>query len=56
MNPLLDFSALPRYADFRVEHIAPAIDALIVEVRATVGTIAGHTAPVAAFSVAFETV
>ena len=24
MNPLLDFSGLPRFADFRVEHVTPA--------------------------------
>jgi oligopeptidase A len=36
---LLDFSTLPRYADIRVGHIAPAIDALIAEVRSTVATI-----------------
>ena len=25
MNPLLDFSGLPRFADIRPEHVAPAI-------------------------------
>jgi oligopeptidase A len=30
-NPLLDFSALPRYADIRPEHIGPAVDQLIAE-------------------------
>ncbi len=34
MNPLLDFSGLPRFADIRAEHIGPAIDALIAEGRA----------------------
>ena len=34
MNPLLDFSGLPRFADIRAEHIAPAIDTLIAECRA----------------------
>ena len=33
-NPLLDTSALPRYADIRPEHIAPAIDALIAQADA----------------------
>ena len=33
-NPLLDFSDLPRYGDFRPEHVAPAIDALLGEARA----------------------
>jgi oligopeptidase A len=34
MNPLLDFSGLPRFAEIRAEHIAPAIDALIEDCRA----------------------
>ncbi|MDX1374148.1 MAG: M3 family metallopeptidase [Burkholderiales bacterium] len=34
MNPLLDFSGLPRFAEFRPEHVAPAIDRLIAEARA----------------------
>jgi oligopeptidase A len=29
MNPLLDFSALPRFAEIRPEHIAPAVDELV---------------------------
>ena len=29
MNPLLDFSSLPRFAEIRPEHIAPAIDELL---------------------------
>ncbi|OFZ94731.1 MAG: oligopeptidase A [Betaproteobacteria bacterium RIFCSPLOWO2_02_67_12] len=29
MNPLLDFSGLPRFAEIRPEHIAPAIEQLI---------------------------
>ncbi|MEO8132944.1 MAG: M3 family metallopeptidase [Betaproteobacteria bacterium] len=45
MNPLLDFSGLPRFADVRVEHIGPAIDVLIVEVRRTVEEVATTTAP-----------
>ena len=39
MNPLLDFSALPRFADIRPEHIAPAVDHLIVECRATLARV-----------------
>jgi oligopeptidase A len=39
MNPLLDFSGLPRYADVEVAHVAPAIDCLIAEVRAAVARI-----------------
>src|SRR4051812_48686321 len=33
MNPLLDFSGLPRFADFKCEHVPPAVDALIAENR-----------------------
>jgi oligopeptidase A len=33
MNPLLDFSGLPRFAEIRPEHIAPAIDTLLAENR-----------------------
>ncbi len=29
MNPLLDFSTLPRFAEIRPEHIAPAVDELV---------------------------
>ncbi|MEP7070511.1 MAG: M3 family metallopeptidase, partial [Usitatibacter sp.] len=39
-NPLLDFSRLPRFASVRAEHIAPAIDALIVGGRGTVERLA----------------
>jgi oligopeptidase A len=43
MNPLLDFSGLPRFADIRPEHVAPAIDALLEEARAAVAR--AETAP-----------
>ncbi len=33
MNPLLDFSGLPRFAEIRPEHVAPAIRQLIDEYR-----------------------
>jgi oligopeptidase A len=36
MNPLLDFSGLPRFADFKPDHVTPAIDALLAECRAAV--------------------
>jgi oligopeptidase A len=32
-NPLLDFSGLPRFAELKPEHIAPAIDRLLAEGR-----------------------
>ena len=36
MNPLLDFSGLPRYAEILPEHVTPAIDSLLTENRALV--------------------
>jgi oligopeptidase A len=36
MNPLLDFSGLPRFADFKPEHVTPAIDQLLADCRAAV--------------------
>ena len=36
MNPLLDFSGLPRYAEIRPEHVTPAIDRILAENRALV--------------------
>ena len=36
MNPLLDFSGLPRFADFRTEYVTPAIDELLAACRAAV--------------------
>jgi oligopeptidase A len=41
-NPLLDFSTLPRFGGIRAEHIAPAIDDLIAQGRATVERLAAH--------------
>ena len=35
-NPLLDFSALPRFAEILPEHVTPAIDALLAQARAAV--------------------
>ncbi len=35
-NPLLDFSGLPRFADFKPEHVTPAVDALLADCRAAV--------------------
>src|SRR2546423_3916562 len=31
MNPLLDFSGLPRFSEVKPEHVSPAIDALLAE-------------------------
>ena len=33
MNPLLDFSGLPRFSEVKPEHISPAIDELLAEAR-----------------------
>jgi len=33
-NPLLDFTGLPRFAEIRPEHVAPAIEHLLAEARA----------------------
>jgi oligopeptidase A len=44
MNPLLDFSGLPRFADFKSTHVAPAIDQLLEENRALIARLAADTA------------
>ena len=36
MNPLLDFSGLPRFAEFKSEFVTPAIDQLLADCRAAV--------------------
>jgi len=45
MNPLLDFAGLPRYPDFRPEHVTPAVDALLAECRGVVSAQTGSAAP-----------
>jgi oligopeptidase A len=40
MNPLLDFSGLPRFADITPEHVTPAVDQLLAEGRALVERLA----------------
>ena len=45
MNPLLDFSGLPRFDDFKPELVAPAIDTLLDECRATVERLLGADTP-----------
>ena len=44
-NPLLDFSGLPRFTDVRPEHVAPAVERLIAEGRATIERLAALDAP-----------
>jgi len=44
MNPLLDFSGLPLFADFKPDHVAPAVDQLLAENRALIERIAAQQA------------
>jgi oligopeptidase A len=44
MNPLLDFSGLPRFADFKSAQVAPAVDQLLAENRALIARIAADPA------------
>ncbi|ODT61962.1 MAG: oligopeptidase A [Nitrosomonadales bacterium SCN 54-20] len=43
MNPLLDFSGLPRFAEIRTEHITPAVSQLLSDNRALIGRIREDT-------------
>src|SRR5688500_1846481 len=43
MNPLLDFSGLPRFADIRTEHITPAVQQLLAENRTLIDGIREDT-------------
>ncbi len=45
MNPLLDFSGLPRFAEFKPEHVTPAVDTLLTESRAVVERLIQSEAP-----------
>jgi len=45
MNPLLDFSGLPQFADIRSEHVAPAVDQLLGEGRAALARVTGADVP-----------
>jgi oligopeptidase A len=36
MNPLLDFSGLPRFGELKPDHVTPAVDQLLGEGRATI--------------------
>ncbi len=45
MNPLLDFSGLPRFAEIKPEHVAPAIDQLLAENRALVQRLLADDVP-----------
>ena len=43
-NPLLDFSALPRFSAVRPEHVGPAVEQLVAEGRATIERLAARDA------------
>jgi oligopeptidase A len=45
MNPLLDFSGLPRFPDFRADLVTPAVDRLLAENRALIERITGADVP-----------
>jgi oligopeptidase A len=45
MNPLLDFSGLPRFSEIRPEHVAPAIDRLLAEGRAVIEQVTSAEVP-----------
>jgi oligopeptidase A len=45
MNPLLDFSGLPRFAEFKPSWVTPAVEALLMENRALIERIAGPGTP-----------
>jgi oligopeptidase A len=44
MNPLLDVSGLPRFADFNPDQVAPAVDQLLADNRALIARLAADTA------------
>ena len=39
LNPLLDFSGLPRFSELKPEHVTPAVDQLLAEGRATIAAV-----------------
>jgi len=45
MNPLLDFSGLPRFGEIQPEHVTPAVDQLLAENREMVERIATAAEP-----------
>jgi len=45
MNPLLDFSGLPRFGEIQPEHVTPAVDQLLAENREVVERIATAAEP-----------
>ncbi len=45
VNPLLDFSGLPRFAHIEPRHVEPAVDALLAEARAAIERVAALDDP-----------
>ena len=45
-NPLLDFSGLPKFAEFAPEHVTPAVSHLLAQARATIDHVTQTGAPV----------
>ncbi|MDR1229235.1 MAG: M3 family metallopeptidase [Azoarcus sp.] len=45
INPLLDFSGLPRFSDIRPEHVAPAIRSLLAEYNGLIERLTADPAP-----------
>ncbi|MFA5826114.1 MAG: M3 family metallopeptidase [Gallionellaceae bacterium] len=45
MNPLLDFSGLPRFAEIKPEHVTPAVDELLARNRALTAKLLADTTP-----------
>ena len=45
MNPLLDFSGLPRFSELKPGHVAPALDQLLAESRAVISNISTGQVP-----------
>ncbi|MBV8667161.1 MAG: M3 family metallopeptidase [Burkholderiaceae bacterium] len=45
LNPLLDFSGLPRFDAIRPEHVTPAVDALLAQCRAAVEQVQSPDTP-----------
>ncbi|MBK1611950.1 oligopeptidase A [Rubrivivax gelatinosus] len=45
MNPLLDFAALPRFAEIRAEHVVPAVDTLLAQADAALEAAVSDAVP-----------
>ncbi len=45
MNPLLDFSGLPRFAEIKTEHVTPAVEELLTRNRALTAKLLADTTP-----------